>query len=100
MPWSFSRAWVQTAFVQRSRPSAIARSNPACIPPLRRARARTGAELLRNLLRLVLEKEDHMAKKAKKQTSRGRKQDRARVAGGQDHEVRYKAKRQGVRQVT
>ncbi len=31
--------------------------------------------------------------KAKKQTTRGRKQDRARVAGGQDHEVRYEAKK-------
>jgi hypothetical protein len=29
----------------------------------------------------------------KKQTSRGRKQDRARVAGGQDYEVRYEAKK-------
>jgi len=28
-----------------------------------------------------------MAKKAKKQTARGRKQDRARVAGGQPYEV-------------
>jgi hypothetical protein len=27
--------------------------------------------------------------KAKKKTARGRKQDRARVAGGQDYEVRY-----------
>jgi hypothetical protein len=35
-----------------------------------------------------------MAKKAK-QTSRGRKQDRARVAGGQDYEVRYEAKKTG-----
>jgi len=34
-----------------------------------------------------------MAKKAKKQTVRGRKQDRARVAGGQDYEVRYEAKK-------
>ena len=33
-----------------------------------------------------------MAKKAKK-TARGRKQDRARVAGGQDYEVRYEAKK-------
>jgi hypothetical protein len=32
-----------------------------------------------------------MAKKAK--TSRGRNQDRARVAGGQDYEVRYEAKK-------
>ena len=32
---------------------------------------------------------------AKKQTSRGRKQDRARVAGGQDYEVRYEAKKTG-----
>jgi uncharacterized protein DUF3606 len=29
----------------------------------------------------------------KKQSSRGRKQDRARVAGGQDYEVRYEAKK-------
>jgi hypothetical protein len=36
-----------------------------------------------------------MAKKARKQTSRGRKQDRARVAGGQDYEVRYAAKKSG-----
>jgi Protein of unknown function (DUF3606) len=32
---------------------------------------------------------------ANKQTSRGRKQDRARVAGGQDYEVRYEAKKAG-----
>jgi len=31
--------------------------------------------------------------KAKKKSSRGRKQDRARVAGGQDYEVRYEAKK-------
>ena len=36
---------------------------------------------------------EDMAKKAKKQTARGRKQDRARVAGGQDYEVRYEAKK-------
>jgi hypothetical protein len=29
------------------------------------------------------------------QTSRGRKQDRARVAGGQRHEVQYEAKKTG-----
>jgi phage-related minor tail protein len=34
-----------------------------------------------------------MAKKAKKQSARGRNQDRARVAGGQDYEVRYEAKK-------
>ena len=34
-----------------------------------------------------------MAKKTK--TSRGRKQDRARVAGGQDYEVRYESKKSG-----
>ena len=33
--------------------------------------------------------------KAKKQTSRGRKQDRARVAAGQDYEVGYEAKKTG-----
>jgi hypothetical protein len=33
--------------------------------------------------------------KAKKEASRGRKQDRARVAGGQDYEVRYSAKKTG-----
>ena len=32
---------------------------------------------------------------AKRQSSRGRKQDRARVAGGQDYEVRYEAKKSG-----
>jgi len=32
---------------------------------------------------------------AKKQSSRGRKQDRARVASGQDYEVRYEAKKTG-----
>jgi hypothetical protein len=31
--------------------------------------------------------------KAKKQSSRGSKQERARVAGGQDYEVRYEAKK-------
>ncbi|QHO74656.1 DUF3606 domain-containing protein [Bradyrhizobium sp. CCBAU 051011] len=31
--------------------------------------------------------------KAKKRSSRGRKQDRPRVAGGQDYEVRYTAKK-------
>ena len=36
-----------------------------------------------------------MVKKAKKVTGRGRKQDRARVAGGQDYEVRYEAKKTG-----
>jgi hypothetical protein len=36
-----------------------------------------------------------MAKKAKKQTSCGRKQDRARVASGQDYEVGYEAKKTG-----
>ena len=34
--------------------------------------------------------------KAKKQSSRGRKQDRARVAGGQDYEVRYTAQEGSV----
>jgi hypothetical protein len=32
----------------------------------------------------------------KKQSSRGRKQDLARVAGGQDYEVRYEAKKTGT----
>ncbi len=36
-----------------------------------------------------------MAKTAKKQTARGRKQDRARVAGGQKYEVAYEAKKSG-----
>src|SRR5579872_5492172 len=35
------------------------------------------------------------AKRTTKKTSRGRKQDRARVAGGQDYEVRYEAKKTG-----
>jgi hypothetical protein len=33
--------------------------------------------------------------KSKKKPSRGRSQDRKRVAGGQDHEVRYEAKKSG-----
>lgn len=36
-----------------------------------------------------------MVKKTKKRTARGRKQDRARVAGGQDYEVGYEAKKTG-----
>ena len=32
---------------------------------------------------------------AKKQSSRGRKQERARVAGGQDYETRYEARKTG-----
>ena len=35
------------------------------------------------------------ASKANKTTVRGRKQDRTRVAGGQDYEVRYEAKKKG-----
>jgi hypothetical protein len=31
-----------------------------------------------------------------KKTSRGRAQDRARVAGGQEHEVRYESKKSGA----
>jgi hypothetical protein len=34
-----------------------------------------------------------MAKAAKKRNARGRTQERARVAGGQDYEVRYEAKK-------
>lgn len=34
-----------------------------------------------------------MAKKAQKKSARGRKQDRARVAGEQGYEVRYAAKK-------
>jgi len=33
--------------------------------------------------------------KASKTTARGRKQDRTRVAGGQDYEVAYEAKKKG-----
>ena len=36
-----------------------------------------------------------MAVAKKMKTARGRKQDRARVAGGQDYEVRYEAKKTG-----
>jgi hypothetical protein len=32
----------------------------------------------------------------KKSSSRGRAQDRARVAGGQEHEVRYESKKTGA----
>lgn len=33
-------------------------------------------------------------------TSKGRSQDRAKVASGQDHEVKYEAKKQGVSKET
>ena len=36
-----------------------------------------------------------MARKAKKQTSRGCKQDRTRMAGGQDYGVRFESKKTG-----
>jgi hypothetical protein len=36
-----------------------------------------------------------MAVEKKAKTARGRKQDRARVAGNQDYEVRYKSKKTG-----
>ena len=36
-----------------------------------------------------------MAAAKKSKTARGRKQDRARVAGGQDYEVQYEAKKTG-----
>jgi hypothetical protein len=36
-----------------------------------------------------------MAKKAKKQSARGRKHDRARVAGKQDYEAGYESKKTG-----
>jgi hypothetical protein len=35
------------------------------------------------------------AKRTAKKAARGRKQDRARVAGGQDYEVRYESKKTG-----
>ena len=50
--------------------------------------ARSGNPLIRTRL-LSEAKEERMAK----QSSRSRKQDRARVAGGQDYEVRYEAKK-------
>lgn len=40
-------------------------------------------------------RESHMAAKKKTKTTRGRAQDRARVAGGQDYEVQYEAKKTG-----
>jgi hypothetical protein len=36
-----------------------------------------------------------MTEAKKTKTARGRKQDRARVAGGQDYEVRYESKKTG-----
>src|SRR5581483_4651957 len=40
-------------------------------------------------------RENHMAKKKAKRSNRGRKHDRALVAGGQDYEVGYEAKKTG-----
>jgi hypothetical protein len=41
------------------------------------------------------QQEESMAVAKKAKTARGRKQDRARVASGQDYEVRYEAKKTG-----
>jgi hypothetical protein len=43
----------------------------------------------------MLQREESMAVAKKTTTARGRKQDRARVAGGQNYEVRYEAKKTG-----
>jgi hypothetical protein len=53
-------------------------------------------ELMNPLLRCVSAylQEKPMAT-AKKKTARGRKQDRARVAGGQKYEVKYESKKTG-----
>jgi hypothetical protein len=50
---------------------------------------------LDGLIRGISRDGDHGAVTMAKKTSRGRKQDRARVAGGQDYEVRYTAKKTG-----
>jgi len=42
-----------------------------------------------------IHEEDAMAKTVRKRTGLGRKQDRARVAGGQDYEIRYESKKTG-----
>jgi hypothetical protein len=49
---------------------------------------------LRRCIVISSQEEKPMAA-AKKKTARGRKQDRARVAKGQDYEVRYEAKKTG-----
>jgi hypothetical protein len=50
-------------------------------------------ESLRRCVLIDFHKEEPMA--TTKKTARGRKQDRARVAGGQKHEVRYESKKTG-----
>jgi hypothetical protein len=52
----------------------------------------TDCEVCRFSDRRISEEETRMASK---QTGRGRKQDRARVAGGQKHEVGYETKKSG-----
>jgi hypothetical protein len=64
-------------------------SNQAVFAPS----AALARRLVRRGIRAVSQEEDTMAKKA--HTSRGRKLDRAKVAGGQKHEVRYEAKKTG-----
>lgn len=44
---------------------------------------------------VAIEEDLSMAQLKKKQTNRGRKQDRVRVAGGQKHEVGYVARKSG-----
>jgi hypothetical protein len=51
-------------------------------------------ESLQRCIAATSKEEEPMAA-AKKKTARGRKQDRARVAKGQDYEVRYEARKTG-----
>ena len=65
-------------------------------PPARAAPRRTNASASGTLSvgrTLLSNTGESVMAKAKKQSSRGRKQDRARVAGGQDYQVRYEAKK-------
>lgn len=65
----------------------------AIVPPARSAKKE--APILARVGRASTGRRPRMAKKAKKASARGRRQDRARVAGGQDYEVRYETKKTG-----
>jgi hypothetical protein len=69
-------------------------SRPSCAPRRRSENPRRTAQpqQRRNLMALPCVPSEQRTAGWQKQSSRGRKHDRARLAGGQDYEVRYEAR--------
>jgi Protein of unknown function (DUF3606) len=91
--------WTRAGTLWGWSPRVLAAEKPLKNPTQWRFKV-TDQESFRNRWILVAlprrhEQEKAMAVAKKAKTARGRKQDRARVAGGQDYEVRYEAKKTG-----